>query len=91
MQDEVDLQDFAISDEYFSCHVNELFDLLALKVVDFVKKEGRWECKVAMSCFSCVIELSLQTHHCLLCDLTLQYIWFSIQWVSMVSTTIEKC
>lgn len=52
MQDEVDLQDFAISDEFFTCHVIELFDLLAKKVVEFVKKEGR---HAALLCLDTII------------------------------------
>lgn len=39
--DEVDLQEYAIEDYHFTCHATELFDLLARRIVEFVRKEGR--------------------------------------------------
>lgn len=41
LQDEVDLQEYAIEDYHFTCHATELFDLLARRIVEFVRKEGR--------------------------------------------------
>ena len=36
-QAQTDLQDFAIPDELYTCHVSQLFDTLATRIVDFVR------------------------------------------------------
>lgn len=42
MQAQTNLRDFAIPEEMYSCHINELFDLLALRTVEFITDVRRW-------------------------------------------------
>ena len=44
----VEMEDNAIPEEYFTCHGDMLFDLLASALVDFAKRHGR-----------CAVDLSL--------------------------------
>ncbi|CAL5225298.1 g8097 [Coccomyxa viridis] len=37
----VEMEDNAIPEEYFSCHADQLFDLLASSLLDFAKRHGR--------------------------------------------------
>ena len=43
------MEDNAIPEEYFSCHADKLFDLLASSLLDFAKRHGRY-------CFTCRAE-----------------------------------
>ena len=45
----VEMEDNAIPEEYFTCHGDKLFDLLATALVDFAKRHGR----CAVTCLSC--------------------------------------
>ena len=38
----VEMEDNAIPEEYFTCHADKLFDLLASSLVDFAKRHGRY-------------------------------------------------
>lgn len=40
MQARFEMEDFAIQEEYFSCHATRLFDLLADSLVTFAKRHG---------------------------------------------------
>lgn len=40
IQAQFEMEDFAIPEEYFSCHADRLFDLLADSLVTFAKKHG---------------------------------------------------
>ena len=38
----MEMEDNAIPEEYFTCHGDKLFDLLASALVDFAKRHGRF-------------------------------------------------
>ena len=42
LQVNVEMEDNAIPEEYFTCHGDKLFDLLASSLLDFAKRHGRW-------------------------------------------------
>lgn len=42
LQVNVEMEDNAIPEEYFSCHADQLFDLLASSLLDFAKRHGRY-------------------------------------------------
>ena len=52
------MEDNAIPEEYFTCHGDKLFDLLASSLVDFAKRHGRCATHLSLAprCFSYVVE-----------------------------------
>jgi len=47
IQVNVEMEDNAIPEEYFTCHGDKLFDLLASSLLDFAKRHGRCDLKPA--------------------------------------------
>ena len=51
VQVNVEMEDNAIPEEYFTCHGDKLFDLLASSLLNFAKRHGRWgTCWLSFSC-----------------------------------------
>lgn len=55
LQVKVEMEDNAIPEEYFTCHGDKLFDLLASSLADFAKRNGR-----CASCYT-LIQVSCST------------------------------
>lgn len=51
VQAKFEMEDFAIPEEYFSCHATRLFDLLADSLVTFAKRHG-FRCAHCLLMFS---------------------------------------